>query len=265
VRGYAWDHPNVMTPAVGQSLREARVGRGIELSAAEQETKIRAKYLRAMEDEQWELLPGEPYTRGFLVSYAEFLGLDPDPLVADYRRDHPRADEPIPIPETMLPQRALGGWPPTWASGAVVVGLIVAAALAVIGVIALTGGSEDDGHGGGRPANGPASTTASTTHDESTPHHPTRVALELRSSGTVWVCLVDDRGRPLIDAETLTPDEQRGPFKARGFRVTFGNGAIAMTVDDQAVAIPDLGEPFGYSIGSNGVDRLGPSARPTCV
>ena len=254
-----------MTPAVGQSLREARVGRGIELREAEQETKIRAKYLRAMEDEQWELLPGEPYTRGFLVSYAEFLDLDPDPLVAEYRRAHPREDdEPTPIPDTMLPRRGLGGARP-WAGAALVVGVIVAAALAVIGVVALTGGSGDAGQGGGRPANGHVSTTASTTHDESTPHHPKRVAVELRSSGTVWVCLVDDRGRPLMDAETLSPDEQRGPFKARGFRVTFGNGAIAMTVDDRAVAIPDLGEPLGYSIGSDGVHRLGPSARPTCV
>jgi cytoskeleton protein RodZ len=253
-----------MTPTVGQSVRDARVARGIELSEAEQETKIRAKYLRAMEEDRWEVLPGEPYTRGFLVSYAEFLGLDPAPLVADYRREHPWLDEPTPIPETMLPQRALGGWPPTWASGALVVGVIVAAALAVIGVVALTGGSEETGRRGGPPATGPAPTTAS-THSQSTAQHPKRVAVELRSSGIVWVCLVDNRGRPLIKAETLTPGEQRGPFKARAFRVTFGNGAIAMTVDDRAVAIPDLGEPLGYSIGSKGIDRLGPSARPTCV
>ena len=252
-----------MTPAVGQSLREARVGRGIELSEAEQETKIRAKYLRAMEDERWELLPGEPYTRGFLVSYAEFLGLDPDPLVAEYRRDI-RGTTSRPRSRTPCFPGAASAAGPDLGERALVVGVIVAAALAVIVVVALTGGSEDAGHGGaGRER--PRPTAASTTHEESTPQHPKRVALELRSSGTVWVCLVDDRGRPLIDAETLTPDEQRGPFKARGFRVTFGNGAIAMTVDDRAVAIPDLGEPLGYSIGSNGVDRLGPSARPTCV
>jgi hypothetical protein len=68
-----------------------------------------------------------------------------------------------------------------------------------------------------------------------------------------------------VDGETLTPDEQRGPFKAHGFEATFGNGAIAMTVDGKPVAIADLGEPIGYSIRPNGVDPLGASSRPTCV
>jgi cytoskeleton protein RodZ len=61
---------------IGNSLKEARLRRGIEFAQAEQVTKIRGKYLRALEDEQFELLPSEPYVKGFLRTYADYLGLD---------------------------------------------------------------------------------------------------------------------------------------------------------------------------------------------
>jgi hypothetical protein len=61
---------------IGNSLREARVRRGIELPQAEQATKIRSKYLRALEEEHFELLPAETYVKGFLRTYADYLGLD---------------------------------------------------------------------------------------------------------------------------------------------------------------------------------------------
>ena len=61
---------------IGNSLREARLRRQIEIPQAEQATKIRAKYLRALEDEQFEFLPSQTYVKGFLRTYAEYLGLD---------------------------------------------------------------------------------------------------------------------------------------------------------------------------------------------
>jgi hypothetical protein len=61
---------------IGNSLREARVRRNVELPQAEQVTKIRSKYLRALEEERFELLPSETYVKGFLRTYADYLGLD---------------------------------------------------------------------------------------------------------------------------------------------------------------------------------------------
>jgi cytoskeleton protein RodZ len=69
---------------LGSSLREARHRRGIEVAQAEQATKIRGKYLRALEDEQFDVLPAETYVRGFLRSYAEYLGLDGQVYVDEY-------------------------------------------------------------------------------------------------------------------------------------------------------------------------------------
>jgi cytoskeletal protein RodZ len=61
---------------IGNSLREARIRRGMDFAQAEAATKIRGKYLRALEDDQFELLPAETYVKGFLRTYAEYLGLD---------------------------------------------------------------------------------------------------------------------------------------------------------------------------------------------
>jgi cytoskeletal protein RodZ len=61
---------------IGNSLREARMRRGVDFAQAELGTKIRGKYLRALEDEQFEVLPAQTYVKGFLRTYAEYLGLD---------------------------------------------------------------------------------------------------------------------------------------------------------------------------------------------
>lgn len=65
-------------------MREARGRLGLQLSAAEDATHIRAAYLEALEREQFERLPGRAYTRSFLREYAEFLGLDPQPLLTAF-------------------------------------------------------------------------------------------------------------------------------------------------------------------------------------
>jgi hypothetical protein len=69
---------------LGNSLREARTRHGLDLAQVELATKIRAKYLRALEDEVFEILPSETYVKGFLRSYAEFLGLDGQLYVDEY-------------------------------------------------------------------------------------------------------------------------------------------------------------------------------------
>ena len=61
---------------IGATLREARERRGLTAEDVHRSLRIRARYLQALEDERWELLPGEAYAKGFLRSYAEFLGLE---------------------------------------------------------------------------------------------------------------------------------------------------------------------------------------------
>jgi cytoskeletal protein RodZ len=69
---------------IGNSLREARVRQGLDFPELEQATKIRGKYLRALEHEEFEQLPGPTYVKGFLRSYADYLGLDGQLYVDEY-------------------------------------------------------------------------------------------------------------------------------------------------------------------------------------
>ncbi len=69
---------------IGNSLREARLRQQLDFPAVEQGTKIRGKYLRALEDEHFEVLPGHAYIKGFLRTYADFLGLDGGLYVDEY-------------------------------------------------------------------------------------------------------------------------------------------------------------------------------------
>jgi Helix-turn-helix domain len=78
---------------IGNSLREARVRRGIDFAQAELGTKIRGKYLRALEDEQFEVLPAQTYVKGFLRTYAEYLGLDGQLYVDEFNSRFVAGDE----------------------------------------------------------------------------------------------------------------------------------------------------------------------------
>src|SRR5947199_8221705 len=69
---------------IGNSLREARLRQGLDFGEVELGTKIRAKYIRALEEEDFELLPAGTYIKGFLRSYADFLGLDGELYVDEY-------------------------------------------------------------------------------------------------------------------------------------------------------------------------------------
>jgi hypothetical protein len=70
--------------AIGTSLKEARLRKGLDLAAAAEATKIRSRHLQALEDEQFDVLPGQTYVRGFLKTYADFLGLDGQLYVDEY-------------------------------------------------------------------------------------------------------------------------------------------------------------------------------------
>ncbi|HLO02889.1 MAG TPA: helix-turn-helix domain-containing protein [Symbiobacteriaceae bacterium] len=89
---------------IGQQLRAAREAREISLEQAEEETKIRKKYLQALEDETPAVIPGDVYVRGFLRSYANWLGLDGPHLVELYKEQ--QAGAPAGQPQAVNAEQA---------------------------------------------------------------------------------------------------------------------------------------------------------------
>jgi len=85
--------------SIGEKLIEAREKKGQSLKDAEKETKIRAKYLEALELNKFNLIPGDAYVKIFIREYAQFLGIDPAPLVDEYVANF----ESPPINEKLTP------------------------------------------------------------------------------------------------------------------------------------------------------------------
>lgn len=88
---------------IGSSLREARLRQDLDFPELEERTKIRPKYLRALEDERFDILPAPTYVRGFLRSYAEALGLDGQPFVDEYNTRFAVGDEDAPLRARRVP------------------------------------------------------------------------------------------------------------------------------------------------------------------
>ena len=111
---------------IGSSLREARMRRKLDLSQVEKDTRIRAKYLMALEDDRFDALPGLAYAKGFLRTYADYLGLDAQRLVDEYKTQFAPEEEPAAPPPVRIRRRRLGfdSWLFVVPVAAVLVGLI---------------------------------------------------------------------------------------------------------------------------------------------
>src|SRR5690349_12814237 len=95
---------------IGGSLREARLKRGLSPADVQKAIRIRDRYLQALEEERWELLPGDAYVKGFLRTYADYLGLDGNLYVEEYNSRFARSDEPQFVPAGLArPAGRLGG------------------------------------------------------------------------------------------------------------------------------------------------------------
>ncbi len=130
---------------IGNSLREARSRREVGLPQAEQATKIRVKYLRALEDERFEQLPSDTYVKGFLRTYADYLGLDGQLYVDEYTSRYVTGEEfeARPRRSSVRPERRTRRFETS----------IVLVVVALVGVITLVvlGAWQTSGSGGSKP------------------------------------------------------------------------------------------------------------------
>ncbi len=254
-----------MEQGVGKTLREARERRGLTLAEIEASTRIRARLLRALENEEWEALPGETYARGFIRAYASCLGLDGSRLAEQHRREV-GADRPG--------ERLLGTDPtqartparrarPRLAPRALAL-LVSAGLVAVLVAAGLWGG---DGESPVPPQERPRASAQPVERPAPVPAEPrSGLSLRLTATAEVWVCLLDAGGEPLVEGEILGAGAEAGPFRSDSFTVSLGNGEVSMTVNGQQARIPATPSPIGYTIGDGGAMRALPEGeRPTCT
>jgi hypothetical protein len=251
-----------MDSQVGSILRAARNRRKVDLSEVEAATRIRARFLRAIENEEWDVLPGGVYTRGFIRTYAAFLGLDGERLADDYRASveglsSPRGSSPEPV------RIAAPSPTPRKLPRAGLLALIGVVLIAVIAIAVIPGGNGSGVEHRSRPG---TATSAPKKEKPKQPRPRASVAVRLAASAEVWVCVLDARGQHLVDGQILEAGAEEGPFHSGSFTVSFGNGEVSMLIDGKEAEIPATSSPIGYSIDAAGaLTELGEAERPTCT
>lgn len=268
-------------PDIGTTLREARMRQRIDISDVESATKIRAKYLRALENEEWDLLPGPTFVKSFLRTYADALGLDGKLLIEEYKLHHELLSDvdlqPIVPPGgrvgrvgTTSRDRRRGGRPAirrVWAVAALVIALVVALYL-------LGKGSDDENppRAGSAtaidtaaPASGGTSSqpaTPSAGGDSTTQQRLAR--LEVVATGQVYVCLKAAGDRSLVRGVILTSGARQGPFRSSRFRLMLGNAEARLVVNGKRRSVPAVTNGIGYEITPTKMQRLPRSSWPSC-
>jgi cytoskeletal protein RodZ len=260
-------------PDIGTTLREARMRQRIDISEIESETKIRAKYLRALENEEWDLLPGPTYVKSFLRTYADALGLDGKLLIEEYKLRHERLSDvelqPIAPPGQRDRRRPRAGIPRGWLIAFVIVGLL--AALYAIG-------RNNGNDGGGGDASNTTVQTSTSSSSDGTPAasgthkkkkkakaKPKHAKLTVVATGQVYVCLKAAGQRTLVNGVILTGGARKGPYKSSRFRVRLGNAEARLVVNGKSHSVPAVANGIGYEITPTKVRRVQNQARwPVC-
>jgi cytoskeletal protein RodZ len=232
-----------MPTAIGDTLREARMRQKIDITEIEAKTKIRAKYLRAMENEEFDLLPGSTFAKSFLRTYAEALGLDAHRLVEEYRAQYePRDEGDLPAlagqPGRSRSRDRYERRPPGRAFAIIALALVAVIVLVVIGLFS---------NGGSNSAN----TTPAQANKPKPKHHhhrrrttPSSTHVSLRITPTVPTYMCVDRGlgtQPIYQGISSTTQT----FRGRHLRVNLGKTSVTIEANGKRVPLTPSPNPAG--------------------
>jgi len=253
-------------PDIGESLREARMRAKVDITQIESQTKIRAKYLRALENEEWDLLPGPTYVKSFLRTYAEALDLDAKLLVDEYKLRHERLSEvelqPINAAAPGRERRRQKPILPPWFFVAVIIAGLVFA-------LYLLGSGDEEPQTSAAPPPPPTATTterpAAIAPPPAAPARPARVRLRIEATGPVNVCLKAG-DRTLINGQTYEAGQRTRTFASRRFRLTLGNNSARLRINGKTRRVRASSQPIGLEITpGQGRQPLSARERPVCV
>ena len=229
---------------IGSSLREARVRQGLDFPQIEAGTKIRGKYLRALEDEQFDQLPAQTYVKGFLRTYADYLGLDGQLYVDEFNSRYVATEDDVPIRvrRTAAPRRSR-----RIQSSVLVAALVGIALVTALVIAAWKSGSPSHQHVVG--VTPPAAKTPKVTTTATLP----AISLHaVRGGLSLTVRLGGADGRVLLANEQLHGGDTR-TFDARRLWVTTGTPEnLRVRVNGKRARLPG-GRPQVFVVTAHGI------------
>ena len=271
---------------IGAMLREARMREHLDIAEFEARTKIRAKYLRALEDEEWGLLPGYTFTKAFLRTYADMLGLDGRMLVDEFKRQFPDPQElelaPVqPSRRDARRSRERGGerrgrqaGPSGRVLAVALLIVLIAAAVFVVHELRKKSKTPPPDEAAGAFDHDAAAQALPEGHDAEARRRPDR-----RADAACDVCLVgyahasSGRHQRLPAQGAATPTQSLVPGAARPiyhdnhFLVSFTDGTAHLIINLHTVVdVNAVGTTVSYSVSLRGHHRLLPSSQaPRCT
>jgi cytoskeleton protein RodZ len=264
-------------PDIGSTLREARMRARIDITEVEARTKIRAKYLRAIENEEWDLLPGPIYVKSFLRTYGDYLGLDSRLLIDEFKRRYegPADHELRPISSLRRErererERERAGRGFRLPTGAII-GLILIGVVAVLWLIGRGSSNPNKtapagaGASARHPAHRRTAGTQTTTAARVPAARPRTVKLQLVPTAPVYVCVVNQAGTKLIPGVTYAVGQTVPVVRSRELLVTLGNNGVEMRVNGRLVAVAPSSGAIGLKVTPLGVRPLPAAQDPTCA
>jgi hypothetical protein len=243
-------------PSIGETLREARMRQRLDIADVESRTKIRAKYLRALENEEFGMLPGPTFVKTFLRTYAEMLGLDPHVLVEEYRANYEGEEElelqPLGPPGVAGRDRSRR---PLLGPGALAL-LVLVGVVAVLVAIGLT---SDDSGSGQESANTETAPERTTTQPKKKAPAPTRVALRVIPATPTWVCVDRGVGTTVIFENTIDSAET---FHGKRLRINLGKRDIELRKNGKPVHVTPGPDAAGFAFTPTHTRELDSGERP---
>jgi len=271
-------------PALGERFRAAREARGLSLSDVAEHIRIRSVYLAAIEDENWSAIGAPVYIRGFLRTYARFLGLEPEEVVADFNSQASAPPAPTPaapgapprtsyLAEEGPPARALS--PLIWVASLVAVVLIAivvyneatlrarhsadvlpsyspAAAASATGAALAADGSPAPSRASQNPSVSPDASPGATVSSSPSPPASGPADLEVRLSAPSWLRVTVDGN---VSMEGTFPSGTVRQFHGKIAQLRIGNaGGVEVIIDGKSIGkLGALGEVVerSFTLSSN--------------
>jgi len=253
---------------IGNSLREARHRQQLELSEIEQATKIRARYLQALEEESFDALPAQAYVKGFLRNYAEYLGLDGQLYVDEYNSRYAVGEEELREPVVARRTSGVHSHHRRVERRGVLLALVgigIVFAL-VIAAWKFSGNNANPIANLNTPPTTPT-TKASTTRTKTKPKPKPTVTVPARFAffmvavgGSCWMDVrnYSSSGRTLFTG-TVDPG-QNHRFVARRLWINLGDPAhLKASLNGRPVTIPGGGRPVALRVTRQGVSVAPPN------
>jgi hypothetical protein len=249
---------------IGVTLREARMRARIDITEVERATKIRARYLRAMEHEEWDALPGPVYVKSFLRTYSDYLGLDTRMLLDEYKRRFERPSDhdgrSIATLHRERERAARGPLVPPWL-------VIVVVLIGVVVALYLVGTNSKKS-----PPPAPTVHTPTTPRKAKAAHRrathpvvPRLVSVQIVPTGQVYVCMVNGAGQKLIPGQIFNAGQHVPIQKAGKLLLTLGNNSVQIKANGKTVSVPASASSIGFEFTPRSTTPLAVAHQPRCA